>query len=135
MSPPRVRILLMLPILACALALAIPATGAGAASAKVRACGRGAVKEYPYFDVRAHGATCPVAQHLIRSFLCTSGNGHCYPGNHWHIAGGILIGHWITPKGWHCSARIPPALYENGEPFGAELCRRGSAWVSSKSYG
>ncbi|MBV9802725.1 MAG: hypothetical protein JO130_06025 [Solirubrobacterales bacterium] len=74
-------------------------------------------------------------KHLIRRFLCTSGNGHCEPENRWHSNGGILIGRWATPGGWHCQAHIPPALYVDGKPYGAELCRRASAWVSSKSYG
>jgi hypothetical protein len=86
--------------------------------------------------VRAHGTSCAGAQRLIRRFLCIDNRGgHCFPGNRWQIKDSILIGHWITPAGWHCQARIPPALHENGTPFGNELCRRGTAWVSSKSFG
>jgi hypothetical protein len=115
--------------------MAIPAASAGAKT-NVRSCGRGAVKEYPYFDVRAHRASCAVAQRLIRRFLCTDNRGgHCFPGNRWHIKDSILIGHWITPAGWQCQARIPPAVQVDGRPFGSELCRRGTAWVSSKSFG
>lgn len=126
--------------MAFAAALAIPAAAAAGAratatSAKVRSCGRGEVQEYPYFDVRAHGTSCAVAQHLIRTFLCTNAHGHCAAGSHWHIEAGILTGHWTSPAGWRCQARIPPALYQDGKPFGSELCRRGRAWVSSKSYG
>ncbi len=127
-------------LLACAVALALGASAAIAAPAstaslKVRSCGRGAVQEYPYFDARAHGTACAVAQHLIRRFLCTDGHGHCAAGSHWHIRNSILIGRWTSPGGWRCQAHIPPALYVDGKPYGSELCRRGSAWVSSKSYG
>jgi hypothetical protein len=134
-------------LLACLGASAIPATTAGAATSRnaatshnatavsVRACGRGEVQEYPYFDVRAHGATCAVAQHLIRRLLCTNAKGHCAPGSHWHTEGRIYVGHWTSPAGWHCQAHIPPAVSQDGRPFGSELCRRASAWVSSKSYG
>lgn len=116
------------------LGLAIAATSANATD-RVRSCGRGAVQEYPYFDVRAHGTSCAVAQHLIRRFLCTNGHGHCAPHSHWHIKDNILIGHWTSPAGWRCQAHIPPAVTVDGRPFGSELCRRGGAWVSSKSFG
>ncbi len=143
MAPTRSPFLRTFPVLGCLVALAIaatPATGAttrikATADAGVRSCGRGEVQEYPYFDVRGHGASCAVAQHLIRRFLCTNARGHCAPHSHWHIQGRILIGRWTFPAGWRCRARIPPALYVDGTPFGSELCRRGSAWVSSQSYG
>lgn len=135
MAGKRSYILRALLILGCAGALAIPAAAASAAPAKARSCGRGEVQEYPYFAVRAHGTSCAVAQHLIRRFLCTNARGHCAAGSHWHTDGSIYVGHWASPAGWHCQARIPPALYEDGKPFGSELCRRGSASVSSKSYG
>ena len=74
MAPTRSPFLRTFPVLGCLVALAIaatPATGAttrikATADAGVRSCGRGEVQEYPYFDVRAHGASCAVAQHLIR---------------------------------------------------------------------
>jgi hypothetical protein len=127
-------------LLACIAALAIPAATPAAmrsraASAGVRLCGRGSVQEYPYFDVRAHGTTCVIARHLIRRLLCTNVHGHCAALSHWHIKNDILIGHWTSPAGWHCQARIPPPVYADGRPFGSELCRRGTAWVSSKSFG
>jgi hypothetical protein len=140
MAGTRSQILRALTVVGCAVALAIPvacavaAPALGAAQANVRSCGRGEVQEYPYFDVRAHGTTCVVAQHLIRRFLCTDARGHCAAGSQWQT-GRTLIGHWTSPGGWRCQARIPPALYVDGRPFGSELCRRGSAWVSSKSYG
>jgi hypothetical protein len=130
----RSRILLALLLLVCAVVLAIPATAAHA-TATARACGRGEVQEYPYFDVRAHGTTCAVARHLIRRFLCTNARGHCATDSHWHNQGSMYIGHWTSPTGWRCQARIPPALSVDGRPFGSELCQRGGAWVSSKSYG
>jgi hypothetical protein len=142
--PPRSRVPRTLPLLGClvALALALAATAAAAANARVtataagvRSCGHGEVREYPYFDVRARGTSCAVARHLIRRFLCTNARGHCAAHSHWRIQGGILIGHWTSPAGWRCQARIPPALDVDGKPFGGELCRRGSAWVSSQSYG
>jgi hypothetical protein len=143
MTPTRSPIRRALPLLGCVVALAIPVNTASVASAKVtastaggvRSCGRGQVQEYPYFDVRSHGTSCAVAQHLIRRFLCTNARGHCAPHSHWHIRGGVLTGHWSSPAGWRCQARIPPALYVDGKPFGSELCRRGSARVSSQSYG
>jgi hypothetical protein len=139
MMPPRSRIARTLPLLGCLVALAIAAAAANArvtaTAAGVRSCGRGEVQEYPYFHVRARGTSCAVAQHLIRRFLCTNARGHCVPQSHWRIQGGILIGLWTSPAGWRCQARIPPALYVDGKPFGRELCRRGSAWISSQSDG
>ncbi len=142
MTPARSRIPRTPPLLGCLVALAIAASAATAADARVtataagvRSCGRGEVQEYPYFNVRARGTSCVVAQHLIRRFLCTNARGHCAARSHWRIEGGILIGHWTSPAGWRCQARIPPALYVDGKPFGSELCRRGSASVSSQSYG
>jgi hypothetical protein len=139
----RSPIVRVLPVLGCLLALGIAATPATSATTRVKAtadtgvrsCGRGEVQEYPYFDVRAHGTSCAIAQHLIRRFLCTNARGHCAAHSHWRIQGGILIGRWNSPAGWRCQARIPPALYVDGKPFGSELCRRGGASVSSQSYG
>jgi hypothetical protein len=143
MPPTSSHVVRIPAVLGCVLALAIAATGTTAATAKVKAtaatsvrsCGRGEVQEYPYFDVRAQRTSCAVAQHLIRSFLCTNARGHCAPHSHWRDQAGTLIGRWTSPAGWHCQARIPPALYVDGKPFGSELCRRGSARVSSQSYG
>jgi hypothetical protein len=139
MAQSRSRILGLLLGLGClvALTIAVTATSANAkaAAATARSCGRGQVQEYPYFNVRAHGTSCAVAQHLIRRFLCTNARGHCAPHSHWHMQAGTLIGRWTSPAGWRCQARIPPALYVDGKPFGSELCRRGSASVSSQSYG
>lgn len=140
MAGTRSHILRPVLLLGCVVGLALPASSASAAPARaassnVRSCGRGEVQEYPYFAVRAHGTTCAVAQHLIRRFLCTDARGHCAAGSHWHMDGSLYVGHWRSPAGWRCQAHIPPALYVDGKPFGSELCRRGSAWVSSESYG
>ena len=82
MMPSRSRITRTLPLLGCLVAFAF-ATAAAAANARVtaaaagvRSCGRGEVQEYPYFNVRARGTPCAVAQHVIRRFLCTNARGH-----------------------------------------------------------
>lgn len=118
------------------LATDAPARSSDAAQASARACAGGSIQEVPYFTVRAHRTTCGVAQHLIRAFLCVNSRGNrCEPHEHWYSTSTDLYGRWTSRSGWHCMARFPVPVNEDGRPYGSLRCRRASAWISAQVFG